>query len=149
EVVKAARLQPRQHVHLRAAFDLENAEGIALAEHVVNRRLFARDRCQVPAFPTMLFDQIKCFADAGQHPQPKYVDLENSKIVDVVLVPFDEGWLIHCAVADRDRLGEWPLGEDEAANMLRQMTRHSDQLLSDPDRAFEMWIGKIQSGFRR
>src|SRR6185503_17317853 len=29
------------------------------------------------------------------------------------------------------------------------MARHSDQLLRDPDRAFEVWIGQIESGLGR
>ena len=39
QIVEAARLEPRQHVHLRPALDLEHAERIALAQHVVDLRL--------------------------------------------------------------------------------------------------------------
>ena len=46
EIVEAARLQPRQHVHLRPAFDLEHADRIGPAQHVVDgeRRRAARWR---------------------------------------------------------------------------------------------------------
>lgn len=37
EVVEASRPQPRQHVHLRAALDLEDPDRVAAAEHVVDR----------------------------------------------------------------------------------------------------------------
>ena len=46
EIVEAARLQPRQHVHLRARFDLEHAERVAVAHHVVDLRVLGRDVLQ-------------------------------------------------------------------------------------------------------
>ena len=42
EIVEAARLQPRQHVHLRPAFDLEHADRIRAAQHVVDGGIVAR-----------------------------------------------------------------------------------------------------------
>ena len=36
EVVEFARLQPRQHAHLGAALDLEDAERVGAADHVVD-----------------------------------------------------------------------------------------------------------------
>ena len=42
EIVEFARPQARQHVHLRAAFDLEHADGVGLAQHVVDGGVFAR-----------------------------------------------------------------------------------------------------------
>ena len=36
KIVECPRLQPRQHVHLRAAFDLEYAERLAPLQHPVN-----------------------------------------------------------------------------------------------------------------
>ena len=44
----SAGLQARQHVDLRAAFDLEHADAVALAQHVVDRRILWH-RCRVPA----------------------------------------------------------------------------------------------------
>ena len=36
KVVKFPRLQPRQHVHLRTAFDLEHAERFTPLQHLIN-----------------------------------------------------------------------------------------------------------------
>jgi hypothetical protein len=94
----------------------------------------------------MLFDQVEAFADAGQHSQREHVDLQNPELVDVVLVPFDEGSVVHRPVADRHRLGQRPLGQDEAADMLRQVARHSDQLLGELYRALQMRVGKVEPG---
>ena len=51
QVVEAARLEPRQHVHLRPALDLEDADRIGPAQHVVDRRVVLRNRgkCQMQA----------------------------------------------------------------------------------------------------
>ena len=46
QVVERARLQARQHRHLRARFDLEHADGVGAADHVVGGRVFRRDRRQ-------------------------------------------------------------------------------------------------------
>ena len=94
----------------------------------------------------MLLDQVEAFADAGQHAEREHVDLEDAELVDVVLVPFDEGAVVHRAIADRHGLGQRPLGQDEAADMLRQMARHADQLLGELHRALEMRVGKVEPG---
>ena len=51
QVVELARPQARQHVHLRPALDLEHARLIALAQHVVDRRILLRDGRQVSRSP--------------------------------------------------------------------------------------------------
>ena len=48
QVVEAARLQPRQHAHLRARFDLEHADGVAAADHVVGGAIFGGDVLHAP-----------------------------------------------------------------------------------------------------
>jgi len=78
-----------------------------------------------------------------------HVDLEDAKIVDIVLVPFDEGAVVHRAIADRHRFGQRPLCQDEAADMLRQVARHPDQLLGELDRALQMRIGEVEAGVVR
>ena len=37
QIVEQSRLQPRQHAHLRPAFDLKHADRVGPADHVVNR----------------------------------------------------------------------------------------------------------------
>ena len=66
----------------------------------------------------MLVDQIQRLPHAGQHPQPEHIDLQNPERVDVVLVPFDEGTVVHRRIADRHDLVEAAARDDEAADML-------------------------------
>ena len=61
----------------------------------------------------------------GQHAQRQHVDLHQAQRVDVVLVPLDEGAVLHGGVADRHGLVQPPLGQDEAADVLRQVAREA------------------------
>jgi hypothetical protein len=66
----------------------------------------------------MLVQQIEAALQAGQHAQGEDVDLEDADGVEIVLVPFDAGALLHRGVLDRDHLVEPAAGDDEAADML-------------------------------
>ena len=65
EIVEFARPEPRKHVHLRPAFDLEHAERVARAQHVVDRRILARDGRELVALAMMIFEQFQTLADAS------------------------------------------------------------------------------------
>ena len=136
QVVEVLRLEPRQHGHLRAAFDLEHAERIGAVEHVVDGRFLGGDggEGQIArriAFPT----KIERLADAGQHAEAEHVDLENAERVEIVLVPFDEGAVVHGAIADRHHLVEPAARDDEAADVLREMAREADDLVRPAPRS--------------
>ena len=94
----------------------------------------------------MRLDQIERLAHAGQHAEREHVDLEDAQLLDVVLVPFDEGAVVHRAIADRHRLGQQPLGQDEAADMLRQMARHADHLLGQFDHPAQVRVVEVEPG---
>src|SRR5881394_1183763 len=56
KVVKHPRFQARQHVHLRAAFDLEDTDRFTPAKHVIDRLLILRNRRQLIAFVFMMLN---------------------------------------------------------------------------------------------
>ncbi len=78
QVVLGARLHARQHAHLGAAFDLEHADGIGLADHVERGRIFTRNVVHLhdlrQAAPQT--HQFQRAAQGGQHAQRQDVDLE-------------------------------------------------------------------------
>ncbi len=125
EIVKLPRLEARQHAHLGAALDLKHAERVGAAQHVVDLRLFLGDGGEREALRErrriVLLDQLERLADAGQHPESQHVDLQDVERVEIVLVPFDEGAVRHRAIADRHDFVEPAAGDDEAADMLRQV----------------------------
>ena len=127
KVVESIGLQPRQHVDLRPAFDLEDAERLASLEHGVGLAIPLRDvgKAVILTFP--FAQQVKRLADAGQHAQRQHIDLHQAQRVDIVLVPFDEGAIRHRGLADRHGLVEAPAHQNEAADMLREMAREAEQ----------------------
>ena len=64
QIVKTARLEPRQHRHLRPALNLEHANRIGIAEHLIDGRVFSWDRGQIEIDAVMGAQQIKRPADA-------------------------------------------------------------------------------------
>ena len=75
EIIELARLQARQHVHLRPAFHLEDAQAVPLHQHVVNTGIFARDGRQRQITIMMIAQQVETLLQTGQHPQRQNVDL--------------------------------------------------------------------------
>jgi len=118
QIVEFTRPQPGQHIHLRAAFDLEHPERIALAQHCVSFRILSGHSGQIEPSFMMLFKQIEAFPDTGQHPQRQHIHFQDAERVDIVFVPFDEGPLGHRAIADRHGFGQRALRQDKAAHML-------------------------------
>ena len=147
EVIKRARAQARQHVHLRSAFDLEHAERIPLAQHVVNRRVLTRDRGQGQVLAVVIAQQVEALAHAGEHAQRQHVDLQDAQRIDIVLIPFDEATIRHRAVADRHRFAQRPLGQNEPADVLRQVPRHPDHLFGQGQHPAQVGITQVQPGF--
>ena len=60
-------LMPRQHRHLRAALDLEDAERVGLADHRVGARVLGRDGGEVEVDALVLGQEIEAALHAGQH----------------------------------------------------------------------------------
>ncbi len=140
QVVECARPKTRQHVDLRAGFHLEHADRISPTQHVVDRRVLRRYLSQIfePQY-------LECLPDTGQHPERQHIDLHDAEFVDVVLVPFDEGALVHRGLADRHRLIQPASRQHETADMLRQMPRQSDQLACQFDRPADNETRRIEA----
>ena len=80
-------------------------------------------------------DQIKGLSDAGQHPQSQNIDLQDAQRIDIILIPADDGAVLHRGVFNRHQFVQTALGDDKAADMLGQMARKAldflDQLQGD------------------
>ncbi len=92
----------------------------------------------------MARDEIEGAADAAQHAERQHVDLEHAERVEIVLVPFDDGAVRHRRVLDRHHLLERPAGDDEAADMLREMAREADELVREIERQAQRRLGRIE-----
>src|SRR5690348_10727042 len=85
EVVEFSRTKTRQHVHLRTAFHLEDADGVGLAQHVIDLGIFARDAREIEWRAIEIADQSERLADTGEHAKCKHIDLHHAERIDVVL----------------------------------------------------------------
>src|SRR5215212_5227648 len=88
----------------------------------------------------MSLQELEGAADAGEHAECQHVDLHETERVDIVLVPFDEGALVHRGVADRYRLVEPFSGEHEAADVLREVPRKTDELGCNRHGLTDRWV---------
>ena len=71
----------------------------------------------------MPFYQLHRLADAGQHAQCQAVDFEQFHGFQVILVPLDDGAIVHRCIFDRHHCGERRIGDHETADVLGQVTR--------------------------
>ena len=143
QVIEGARLHAGQEVHLRAGFDLKHANAVCFAEHVIDLGVFGGERGERVGLVMVQFEQIKAFADAGEHAECQHIDLQDAQRVDIVFIPTDDGAVLHRGVFDGHKFVQPPFGDDEAADMLRQVAGEADDLENQLHRqaqAVVVWI---------
>ena len=127
QVVIAARLEARQHRHLRPALDLEHADRVrpCTASRRPRRR---RSACRARALRRSAADHLEALAQGRQHAERQHVDL--------VDLSASRSSLSHSMTVRSSIAAFWigtssssrPLRQHEAADMLRQVPRKADQL---------------------
>ena len=151
QVVELAGLQARQHRHLRPALHLEHAHRIGLAQHLVDRRILS-GACR----PCRRRSAAVVRHQHGRSPRFMAVSMPSAststfirlQVVDVVLVPLDEGAVGHGRVADRHGFVQPPLGQHEAADVLRQVAREAQQLGGQGRGAADLQVVRIEPTWR-
>ena len=124
QIVEAGGLQPRQHRLLRARFDLEHADGVGALAHRVDLRVFCRNvaACRISR-PRCCDTIASALPDRREHSERQAIDLEQAERIEVVLVPLDDGAVLHRGVFDRHHPFQQAARDDEAADVLRQVAR--------------------------
>ena len=132
EVVEVLRPRTANRLHLRAALDLEDADGVGRADRLEGLRVVERDARQVDSLTAHARDFLDAALDRREHPQAEQVDLQEARVSARVLVPLDHLPALHrrghhrAAVDQRSRRDHHParvLGE-----MAWQPVRLLDQL---------------------
>ncbi len=139
EVVEASRLQPGEQPDLRAGLHLEDADRVGPAEHVVDAGLLLRQGLQRPLLARRLPDQVEAVLQRREHAQTEEVELHQSHEGGVVLVPLDDGAVLHAGVLDRHHLTDRPGCEHHAARVDPQMPWSLQQL----GRVVEHGVGDV------
>ena len=70
-------------------------------------------------------DQAKRAAYRAQHPESEHIHLEQAERIQIVLVPLDDRAFRHGGILDRHQLVQAAARDHEAADVLRQMARKS------------------------
>ena len=144
KIIKRTWAQARQHRHLRAAFNLEYADGVGATDHVVDARLFGGQARQREALPVMALQQVKPAPQARQHAKRQNVDLENAQRIEIVLVPHNRRAPVHRSGRNRHDFVKPRLRDDKASGVLRQMTRKARDFLGKPHHMRDVLILRIQ-----
>ena len=144
QVVEGARLGAWQHRHLRSALDLEDSKRVGLADHCIGARVLGRDRSEIEADGLVLLQEIEAPLHAAEHAKREAIDLHEPQNVDVVLVPFDHLAIGHRRGFDRHQLVEPVVGQHEAARVLGQVPRRSDQLPGKLQRQAEPPVAQVE-----
>ena len=138
EIVELPRLQAGQQSHLRTRLDLEHPDRVGTAQHVVDRRFLLRHRVEVPLLPRRRRDHVEAVLQGGEHPEPQQVELHEPHPRGVVLVPLDDGAVLHARVLDRHDLADRTVRQHHPARVdaempgrLQQLTRVGDHPLGD------------------
>ena len=129
EIVERLGLHARQHVHLRAGFDLKHAGRIRPADHRVRGRILGRNGREVEALAFCAIEQVEGAAHAAEHAEAQHIDLHELQRVDVVLVPLDDLTVLHRCRFDGHHFIQAVQRQYEAARVLRKMARRADQFL--------------------
>ena len=118
KVVEGRGLQARQGRHLRARLHLEDADGIGLLQHPVDRRILLGQMCQVE-----IRDELQGILNHSHHAEAEQVDLDDPHLGAIVLVPLNDDAAGHAGILERHHRVELPLANHHPAGMLSEMPR--------------------------
>ena len=154
EIVILARAQSRQHGHLRARFDLKDADRLRATDHVVGFAVFSRYLAHGARPASGSSQQLERFAHGRQHPECKNVHFEQAERFEIILVPLNHGTFRHRGVLDRDELADRLFRDHESADVLRQVTGEVDELSDAPAKklnhgAIDMQAVSRKAGLKR
>ena len=117
EIIKAARLEPRQRVHLRATLDLKDADGIGRAHDVVDRLIGHVELTEIDVDAARVADVQEAILHDGEHAESEQIDLHESGRIEIVFLPLDHGAPGHRRGLDGDDGAKRFFGEDHAPDV--------------------------------
>ena len=80
----------------------------------------------------------------GEHAESKEVDLDEADGVEVVLLPLNDGAVLHARGLDGDDGAQRLLGEDEAADVDAAMSWCGVELFDDVGELLDAWVAGVE-----
>src|SRR3546814_5863227 len=62
-------------------------------------------------------------SQCAEHAEREYIDFQQAERFEIILVPLDDRAIWHRRILDRHQFMQWSVGDHEAADVLRQMSR--------------------------
>ena len=118
EVVKVLGLEPWKGRHLSAALHLEHADGVALLQRLIDQRIVLWKLSEVDFLAPMVLDKPETILEHRHHAQAEKVDLDDTHVGAVFLVPLDDDAVRHRGGLQWHHAVERALTHDHAAGML-------------------------------
>ena len=132
QVLEIARPCPQQRLHLRAALDLKDADGVRGADRPEGLGIVVGDPREVDPQPLAAVDLLDAALDRGEHPQAEQIDLQEARVGAGVLVPLHHLPALHRGGHDGAAVDQRPGRDDHPAGVLGEMPGQSLRLLDQP-----------------
>ena len=127
DVVERARLDARQRRHLRARLHLEDADGVGLAQEVVDRVLLGQ-RPEVDRDVVEGLHLLDAAVQRVEHAEAQQVELHETDRRAVVLVPLQDRAPGHATPLDRADLDHRSIAQHHPGRMDAQVSRTIEHL---------------------
>ena len=121
QIVEFPRLGLVERLLLGSELDLEEADGVDRADHVVDARVVEREGVEVGTDAVAPLDQVQALGDGGEGAQPQQVHLDETEILDVVLVELDHHPALHGGALHRDHVDQRLAGDQHPADVDGEM----------------------------
>src|SRR5918997_3916336 len=142
KIFEAAGLGAQQGLNLSPALDLEGADRIPGADHIVDRLIGEIDPAEIDRRLAVGGDQAQRLFDQREHAQRKEIDLDEPGIVTGVLIPLTQIAYLHGGGLHRHQVDEGSGGDDHPTGMLTDVSREPGELSGElyqiaPGRRFQ------------
>ena len=145
EVVELPRLELADELALAGRLDLEAAEGVGGADHLVGGAVVQGDPLEVDPLPRGALHLVEGVGDRGLHAHAEDVELEEAHRVHVVLVELAHGQT-HPGGLHGGAVQQACIGEDDAAGVHGDVAGQAVQALGEVDEQVELVASLTAAG---
>ena len=129
QVVEVLGAGSQEALHLGAALDLEEPDGVGALDLAVDLGIVERDPREIDRLAVEARDQLDGLLDGGEHPEAEQVDLEEAGVGARVLVPLADLAAGHRGGLHRHEVDQRPRRDHHPARVLGEVARQPGDLV--------------------
>ena len=122
------RSRAGQGLHLGAALDLKDADGVRFTAERVYLWVLEVERVQVRPGSRVGLDQVERLRHHREHAQAEHVHLDQPELLHVVLVELDDHPARHGGALHRHDVDQWFAGDKHSSHVDGEMAREFQDL---------------------